>query len=283
MRDGTVYTFPDSFGAVDPSSQALVGITDRYGNKVSLTRDSNHNLTQITSSSGRYITLQYDGSNRITSATDNIGRTLQYTYDSGGRLSTVTDANGGVTTYTYNSQNELMTIKDARNTVYLTNEYDANGRVTHQTLADGGTYQFAWTPSTNASQLYFVNGGINNISPTSPAFRYCSDCSKGFSALMSQVDVTDPRGYVRRVNFNASGYTISDVRALGQPEQQTTTYEYYADNLLKSVTDPLGNKTSYDYDVNGNRTRTTRLDGTPQAVTSTAIIAMRCRITGSAA
>jgi hypothetical protein len=40
MRDGTVYTFPDSFGAVDPSSQALVGITDRYGNKVSLTRDT---------------------------------------------------------------------------------------------------------------------------------------------------------------------------------------------------------------------------------------------------
>src|SRR6266571_5247137 len=56
---------------------------------------------------------------------------------------------------------------------------------------------------------------------------------------------------------------------LGKPEQQTYTYTYYADNLLQSVTDPLGRVTSYSYDANGNVTSITRLSGTPNAVTTT--------------
>ena len=64
--------------------------------------------------------------------------------------------------------------------------------------------------------------------------------------LVAQVDVTDPRGYIERVVFNSAGYKTSDIRALGQPEQQTTTYSYYADNLLQSVTDALGRVTSFD-------------------------------------
>jgi YD repeat-containing protein len=87
--------------------------------------------------------------------------------------------------------------------------------------------------------------------------------------LVQQVDVTDPRGYVRRVVFGATGYMASDTYALGQPEQQTFTYAYYADNTLKSVTDALGRTTSFDYDSLGNTTRVTRLDGTSNAVTTT--------------
>jgi YD repeat-containing protein len=81
--------------------------------------------------------------------------------------------------------------------------------------------------------------------------------------LVAQVDVTDPRGYVERVVFGSTGYMISDTHALGQPEQQTVTYSYYADNTLQSVTDALGRVTSFDYDGNGNTTRVTRLAGTP--------------------
>ncbi|HEY6971172.1 MAG TPA: RHS repeat domain-containing protein [Candidatus Angelobacter sp.] len=83
------------------------------------------------------------------------------------------------------------------------------------------------------------------------------------------MDVTDPRGYVRRVQFGATGYMTSDTHAVGQPEQQTATYSYYSDNLLKSVTDALGRVTSFDYDAWGHTTRVTRLDGTPNAVTTT--------------
>ena len=66
-----------------------------------------------------------------------------------------------------------------------------------------------------------------------------------------------------------TGYTTSEIYALGKPEQQTYTYAYFADNLLQSVTDPIGRVTSYNYDANGNTTSITQLSGTASAATTT--------------
>ena len=121
------------------------------------TRDANANLTQITSPNGRSISLTYDALNRITSATDNAGRTVSYSYDSGGRLQTVTDVNGGITTFAYDANDLMTSITDARNITYLTNQYDSFGRVIQQTQADGGTYLFNWTPSSNSVQQWVIH------------------------------------------------------------------------------------------------------------------------------
>ncbi|HEY2499110.1 MAG TPA: RHS repeat-associated core domain-containing protein [Candidatus Angelobacter sp.] len=275
-KDGTQYVFPDSFAQSKSQCQAVIQIIDRHGSKTKLDR-TNCNLTQITSPNGRFIQLQYDSSGRVTTATDNIGRTTHYTYDPVGRLSTVTDLNGGVTTYTYTDQNELATITDARGITYLTNEYDANGRVVKQTQGDGSTYLFSWILSSNPNQThYYQNGTVTsgtlfeqtNCWNGTSYNRYDPTCQEGYLPLVTQVDITDPRGYVRRVQFGPSGYKTSDTHALGQPEQQTITYSYYADNSLKSVTDALGRTTSYDYDALGNRIRTTYLDGTANASTT---------------
>jgi RHS repeat-associated protein len=232
LRDGTTYVFPDM--------SPLKYIRDRYGNQLTITRTGGNsgNITQLTSPNGRWVQFTYDSNNRITQARDNIGRTVNYTYDTGGRLSTVTDPNGGVTQYTYDASNRMLTIKDARNIVFLTNQYDGSGRVTQQTQADGSTYQFAYT----------VDG----------------------SGKITQTDVTDPRGSVRRASFNSSGYMVSDTRALGLSEQQTRTYERQSGtNLVLSTTDPVGRKTAFTYDALGNVTNVTRLADTAQAVSTT--------------
>lgn len=75
----------------------------------------------------------------------------------------------------------MLTIKDARGIVYLTNEYDTNGRVKKQTQADSTTYQFAYTLDGNGK--------------------------------VTQADVTDLRGNVRRVTLNSSGYVLTDTRS----------------------------------------------------------------------
>jgi len=237
LKNGTVYTFPDSAGLTNPAKAALIGIKDRYGNQLTFTRDATTgNLTKITTPNNRWIALTYDSSNRITQAADNIGRTVGYTYDTGGRLSTVTDANGGVTTYTYDSFNQMLTIQDPRNIVYLTNQYDSNGRVSQQTAVDSTTFQFAYT----------VDG----------------------TGHVTQTSVTDPRGKVEIVTFNSAGYALTHVFASGLTEQQTFTYQRNSGNLVTSVTDPLSNETTYAYDAMGNVTSITRLAGTSNAVTT---------------
>jgi len=273
-KDGTIYSFPGSDGLVNPGCQALVGITDRNGNQVKISRnaDAKCTINTITSPNGRSITFQYDTSFRVKTATDNSGRSVLYNYDGSGRLHTVTDANGGIWTYEYDSLNRMTTIQDPRQIIYLTNVYDpTTGALIRQVQADGGTYLFNWTVTgATANDTFSVVEGVGAPPPYSvTSFRYCSGCSEGYPTLVSQVDVTDPNQNVRRVVFNSYGYATSDTRALGKPEQQTTTLTYYDDNLTKSVTDQLGRVTSLDYDVNANPTTMTRLSGTPNAVTTT--------------
>lgn len=232
FKDGSLWVFGD--GA------SLQSMQDRYGNKITIfhANEQKGNITRVVSPNERFIDFTYDASNRIIEAKDNIGRTVSYTYDAGGRLASVTDPNNGTTEYTYNASHQMLTIEDARGIVFLTNAYDANGRVFLQTQADNTTYQFVYTTGSNGKVI--------------------------------QTDLTDPRGIVRRVTFNADGYALTDTYALGLPEQQTTTYNRQAGtNLVLSMTDALNRVTSYTYDPMGNRTSVTRLSGTPEAVTTT--------------
>ncbi|HEX6699181.1 MAG TPA: RHS repeat-associated core domain-containing protein [Gaiellaceae bacterium] len=231
LTDGTVYVFGDL--------APLQSIRDRFGNTITVAHasGSSGNVTQVTASDGRWIKFTYDGSNRITQAADNAGRTVGYTYDGSGRLQTVTDAAGGVTTYGYDAQNEMTTIKDPTLVTYLTNTYDANGRVQKQTFADNTFYQYAYT----------IDGNGN----------------------VTQTDVTDPRGIVHRETFGADGYVLTDVAALGTADQQTTTYQRQAGtDLVTSITDPLNRRTDFTYDDYGDVTSQTRLAGTSGAVTT---------------
>jgi len=233
--DGSVYRFGEN--------APLQSIRDRFGNTITLARTDGQNgdITKITSSSGRWIKLTYDASHRVTQAQDSAGRSVGYSYYTAsgtGELQTVTDANGGSTTYTYDAAHQMKTIKDPRNIVYLTIDYDASGRVQTQTQADtpATTYQYAYSTSGNGDP---------------------------------QTDITDPRGNIQRVTFNADGYAKTEIDAVGKPEQQTTTFEHDSGtDLLTATVDPLNRRTELGHDTHGNLTSVTRLAGTPNAVTT---------------
>jgi YD repeat-containing protein len=236
LKDGSRIVFPDAESSERPAQAAATRLQDRYGNVIKLVRNNDGDLTQITSPNGRWIALTYDATHRVTQARDNIDRVVQYTYDTAGRLWKVTDVQGGVTEYTYDAADRMRTIKDARGIVYLTNEYDDGGRVITQTQADGSTFHFGYTLN--------GTGGI------------------------TQTEVTNPRGFLRRVTFNSVRYVTADTRAVGQPEQQTITYEWEpATNFLLATVDALNRRTAYKYDDFGNRASVTRLAGTLDAVT----------------
>lgn len=230
LKDGTVYVFGDQ--------APLQAIRDRHGNQITLTRPNGQTgrVTRVASSSSRFLEFTYTN-NRITQVKDNLGRTVSYQYDASDRLWKVTDAAGGVTEYTYDTSHRMLTIKDARGITFLTNQYDTNGRVTLQTQADNTTYQLAYTLD-----------GSNRV---------------------TQTDVTDPRGYVTRWNFNTSQYPTSRIEAYGTPSARTTTWTRdAATHRVTRMTDGLNRNTDYTYDALGNAASVTRLAGTADAVTT---------------
>lgn len=232
LADKTVYEFSDH------APNVLVGVRDRYGKAVTITREgSGGRITQVRSPNGRTLNFEYDGNNRISRIRDNIGRSVRYQYDMQGRLWKVTDPNNNVEQYGYDIAHRMATVTDKRNNAMVTNVYDTNGRVSQQTLADGAVWQFAYTLN-----------GLGKVAATT---------------------VTNPRGYVMQMSFNGSGYLTQIIRALGQPEQQTETLAREAGtNLLISKTDALNRVTRYAYDYAGRVTSVTRLFGTPDAVTA---------------
>jgi YD repeat-containing protein len=230
MKDGTQYAFTRHV----PNS--LSWIQDRYGNQIQF----NYNgglIQQMVSPSGRTITFNYDSSNRITSATDNSGRTIGYGYNSAGSLATVTYPDQTTEQYTYDGNNRMLTMQDRRGHVWVTNQYDVNGRVTKQTYADNTAYQFAYATDSN-----------NYVTATT---------------------VTDPNGNQEQVAFDpASSYPASITAAYGTSLAQTTTFNREPSGLVDSVTDALGRTTAYTHDALGNVTSVTRLYGTSNAVTT---------------
>jgi RHS repeat-associated protein len=230
--DGTVLVFGEN--------APLQSIRDRNGNQVTFVRANgvNGNIMQAVSTNGRWIQFAYDTSNRITSATDNLGRTVVYHYDASGRLSTVTDPQGGLMTYGYDTSNDIASVTDATGTQFVANTYDANGRVKKQVLADSGTYLFT----------YVLDGG----------------------GKVTEADATDPRGFVRKATFDAAGQLISDIQALGQPEQLGVTLTRDpSTELVTGTTDSSGRTTTLGYDAQGNITSATRMAGTAEAQTMT--------------
>lgn len=243
LSDGTVYQFFTKNRGIwiHSADVKLQAIIDRYGNRVIISRDQSMRITRVTSPNGRWIDFTYDPdpnyTYRVIQAKDNIGRTVSYTYDTSNRLWKVTDPAGGITEYGYDGSSRMVTIKDPRGLTFLTNEYDGNGKVSKQTLTDNSTYLFSYTLDA--------------------------------SGKVTQTDVTDPRTNVRRATFNADGFPVTEIAAVGKPEQQTYTYERQAgSNLVLSMIDPLARRTNYTYNAFGKVMSIVQLAGTAEAVTS---------------
>jgi RHS repeat-associated protein len=226
LRNGLTYHFPDLSRATS--------ITDRNGNKVTLDRDQAGDLTRITSPNGRWIKLTYNSSYQVTGAQDNIGRTVSYTYDSAGHLTYVREPDGGQLGYTYDAGGHLLTAMDARGITYISNTYDATGRVSQQTTTDGQKYSFAYT-----------------LDSTGKA---------------TEVRVTQPTGAVQRTTFDANSAVASITEAFGDPLARTTTFTRGAAGEVDTSTDPYGRTTTFHYDSAGRLTYTTFTPTTGSAV-----------------
>ncbi len=219
LRDGRVQRFT-SFGGV----YRLTRVEDRNGNALVIARDSKTGaITSVSGPNGRALTFTSvvgaSGTPLIARVTDSLNRQVSYTYDNQDRLTQVTDAGGGVWKYGWDSKSRLVTVTDPEGNVQVTNTYDDNDRMVAQKLADGSTFAIAYT----------VSGG-----------------------KVTQTEVTDRRGSIRRLEFDANGRVVRNTYPAGQKMQQVQTFTYDGNGRVTNLTSG-DRQYTYGYDTNGNR------------------------------
>jgi RHS repeat-associated protein len=219
LRDGTVRQFTMIAGLY-----RLTRVQDRKGNAVVVARDSATGaVTSITSPGGRVLTFTFIAGSRgtplVSRVTDPLNRQVAYQYDSEDRLTQMTDARGGVWKYGWDTKSRLVSVTDPEGSPQVVNTYDDNDRVVAQKLADGSKFAMAYT----------VGGG--NVTRT---------------------EVTDRRGSIRRVEFDANGRVVRNSYPTGQPQQQVQTFTYDANGRVTNLT-AMDRQYAYGYDSNGNR------------------------------
>ncbi|MGI8809508.1 MAG: RHS repeat-associated core domain-containing protein [Acidimicrobiales bacterium] len=173
-------------------------------------------------------TYLYDAQGRTTSVTDPNGRATKFAYDPAGNLVTKTDPGGvctatsnvGCTRSTYDAADRLKTVdySEPATPDITAIDYDDNGR--RRSTTDGtGESSWAWD---------------------------------SLGRLTSSTNGAGPTGAGQTV-----GYTYQlggELKEITYPGDKTVTRHFDAAGQLKWVEDWLGNRTTFDYDANGNWT-----------------------------
>jgi RHS repeat-associated protein len=310
-RFGNVVQFTRDFNTLN-----LVQVTSPNGRWIKFTYDTANRITQAQDNIGRIVQYAYDAGGRLSQVTDANGGITKYAYDafaemlniqdargvfyltnqydSGGRIVKQTMADGGVYQFAYTTDPNTGAIAqtdltDPRGFVKRTT-FNSHGYTTSVVLALGRPEQqttiYVRDPNTNlistmidalqheTSYTYDPLGNVLSVTTmdgTSAAAPVHYTYDPNFSQVASITDALNHTTTYQRDPSNGNLAAIID--ALGNQ----TTYSYYANGQLQSVTDPMQKTVQFTYDHSDVSSITDRLsnvtntftDGAGRTVTRT--------------
>ena len=232
----------------DPKTAQVTTATDASG-PTTLQYDPVTGLpTKVTYPDGRFLSYTYNAGGRVTSTVDQDGFTTNYAYDAQGRLSALTDGSGAtIVSYSYNPV-DLLSREDHGNGTYTTYQYDADGSLIHEVnhAPDGSV-------NSQLDDTYNADGKLTSETTADGTTSY------GYDADGQLTSVTLPGGRTMTYAYDPSGNRVS-VTDNGVATPYTvnnlneytsvggTTYGYDADGNLTSST-ANGVTTTYTYDA----------------------------------
>ncbi len=246
------------------SRNHVLTIKNRGGNTTSYAYDANGNMTAVTDPLGNAITWVYDNMDRLTSITDSMNKAATREYDSLGRVKSYTKRDGSVIGLSYDTRGRLTSITDAASKVW-TRSFDAESVIA--TAADPLSNSRSYTSDAMGRITRYVSPLANVIEWT-------------YDSMGRVTATTNPVGETTTTSYNANGQVSSVALAgssivvsyernvLGQitnltdPNGSIWERAYDTQGRLTFIADPLGNATSFDYDVVNRPSRITLPEGT---------------------
>jgi len=143
LEDGTTYLSPEAYNSTRPQQGSLVGIFDKDGNEIRLSRRANGDLAEIKAADGRWIRLGYDKKGRTTKVEGSSGDAVQYDYDSDDRLELVRHSSGQTEKYRYDSSNRIVRVDDFPAGTNVEIKYGSDGAIERITGIEG-TFNFQY-------------------------------------------------------------------------------------------------------------------------------------------
>ncbi|MGW3983876.1 LamG-like jellyroll fold domain-containing protein [Streptomyces mirabilis] len=225
---------------------------------------------------GATTTISYFKNGDIASMTDPDGQVTSFTYDNLGRMLTkkaVSDSYpaGLTTTYTYDGDSQITGEVDPAVTNRVTSAthqkststvFDADGMISSQTVADLGggdasrTQSYTYTPYDQVKTTTDAAGGMTTYT---------------YDGYGNQATVQDPAGNVLSYGYDSNGKLLTQTlkNYIGDPVNPSAASDlvessraYDPSGRLQSLTDAMGNVTSYTYTDNGLTATVTRSDPT---------------------
>jgi RHS repeat-associated protein len=227
-------------------------------------------LASITSTDGQVITVTNDATGHITNFTRPDGRTWSLGYSAAGDLTSITAPGTLTRSFAYDDTHRMLTATDAGGVTYLTNEFDADGRVIRQLDAAKNVRTFAYGAGTTT---YTNNRGDDTIFAWDDQHRITKVTDAlggveqfGYDAAGNTIRHSDQEGRVTRYEYDSRG----DVTTETSPTGVVTHYTYTATGMLSSTTDGLGRTTVYDVNDRGFVTAAHLPDGSSVSLGYTA-------------
>jgi RHS repeat-associated protein len=205
--------------------------TDPIGSTTSFAYELRGLLTSVTDPLQKITSLTYDVNGRPTNSTDRNGTTLGYAYTPTGMLASITYPDSSQTTNTYDSFDRLTQLNDSIGTSSFS--YDADGRITSFTDADGFTLAYAYDAAGNVTQITY---------PDTSTVTYAYDSANRLTT------VTDWLGGQATYAYDQDGRLAAFTHFNGIP----TIYTYDAASRLSGIGSAVA---SYQFTLDGDGNR----------------------------
>lgn len=281
----------------DRKGATLIAISDKYDNRLHITRDIHGRIKRIDNGAGRALLLRYDRkhivavdyqqfnpADNLEEAWSTVQTVVSYAYDSQYRLIEAKNAAGEAERYAYNDQNVILERRLAGGASFYW-EWEKEGKSarcihhwanfsqmdTHYVWDDKGSVTV--TNADGSEEIYTHDDQARLVAQIDPDG---AENLKAYDDNGRLVAEQNPLGAITEFRYNESGSLVAVI----PPEDEPTGFEYkngfvskisrgkavwkYQRNNQGDITqqtDPDGNTTHYSYDRQGRLLEIGHCDG----------------------